>query len=557
MYGNLSKKAFRRILLPTMLIVMATNVTAIIDSFFVSSFIGQNGLAAIELLEPIILIVTVLEWVFGLGGQILSVSKKGEFDENGSNLYFTVAIVSTIIVCAVISIVGFFNIDNLIQILQGTAKLTPYVQQYAPFLFISFTLSTLLGVFSQYICVDGQENFSSFVVIIANIVNIVLDYLFLGVFNMGIGSASFATFIGYSVGLLCVSKYLFDSKRTFRFIHSLIPLKEWLKTFWEICKIGFPSASMGLFDVILVYFMNILLLGVLGEGGLVSYTVSTESILIVSIIIIGVAETLTSIVPLYYSQDDHKSVFTLIRHSIAFALVFAIACTVFVWVWPEGFLSLYGLGNEANTPSIINAMRLYGFMYIPSVFATILIFYYESIDRPIISTVMTLITSLFGPLVISYGLYPIFGENIIWLSFPISCVLSILAAFICMKIMEHKEKEHHGIFFIKNELIEKTKYYELTSINDGDASRLFDDLKSIDADIGSLREILVKIFELNENNVSVEVFAIDYGDEIKINIKDDGKDIDIEKFKNEIGNIDDVKYTQTLGLNNLELVVKT
>lgn len=404
--------------------------------------------------------------------------------------------------------------------------------------------------------VDGQENFASIVIIIANIVNIVLDYLFLGVFNMGIGSASFATVIGYFIGLLCVSKYFFDSKRTFKFVHSLIPLKEWIKTFWEICKTGFPSASMGLFDVVLVYMMNILLIGVLGETGLVSYAVSTESILLISIIIIGAADTLTSIVPLYYTQDDHKTVLTLIRQSILFALVCAIAATVIIWIWPEGYLSLYGLSYVADTPSIINALKLYSCMYIPSVFATILIFYYESIDRPIISTVMTLIVSLFGPLAISYGLYPIFGENIIWLSFPISCVLSILAAFICMKIMEHKEKEHHGIFFIKNELIEKTKYYELTSINDEDASKLFNDLKSIDADSESLNEILVKIFELNENNVSVEVFTIDYGDEIKINIKDDGNDIDIEKFKNEIGNIDDIKYTQTIGLNNIEIVIK-
>ena len=83
--------------MPTILIAMALNITAIVDSIFVSTFIGDVALAAIEILEPIILLVTVFEWLFGLGGQILSLNRKAEFDEEGSNLYFTVAVITTVI----------------------------------------------------------------------------------------------------------------------------------------------------------------------------------------------------------------------------------------------------------------------------------------------------------------------------------------------------------------------------------------------------------------------------------------------------------------------------
>ena len=178
---------FRELLLPTILIAMALNITSIIDSSFVANFIGHNGQAALQVLEPLVLLISIFEWLFGLGGQILCLNKKSEFDEDGSNHYFTTAMLTTAIVSILIILVCLLFEDALIAILHPpSADLIPYVKTYGKYLFISFPIVTLMGVFSQFIRVDGQPNFSSAVIIIANIINIILDYLFLGVFHMGI-----------------------------------------------------------------------------------------------------------------------------------------------------------------------------------------------------------------------------------------------------------------------------------------------------------------------------------------------------------------------------------
>ena len=88
MSGIMNNK-FKELLLPTIFIAMALNITAIVDSIFVSSFIGPSALAALELLEPIVLFVTVIEWLFGLGGQVMSLNCKGEFDEEMKDFKFT------------------------------------------------------------------------------------------------------------------------------------------------------------------------------------------------------------------------------------------------------------------------------------------------------------------------------------------------------------------------------------------------------------------------------------------------------------------------------------
>ena len=70
-------------------------------------------------------------------------------------------------------------------------------------------------------------------------------------------------------------------------------------------KVGFPGASIGIFDVIFVYIMNIFLVSTLGDMGLATYLLCMDALVIASIVDIGVSETLTSIVPVYYSKHDY------------------------------------------------------------------------------------------------------------------------------------------------------------------------------------------------------------------------------------------------------------
>ena len=67
---------FKVLLLPTLLMVMALNISSVADSFFIGTFIGPNGITAIERLEPIVFLFVVFEWLFGLGGQILALNKQ-------------------------------------------------------------------------------------------------------------------------------------------------------------------------------------------------------------------------------------------------------------------------------------------------------------------------------------------------------------------------------------------------------------------------------------------------------------------------------------------------
>jgi len=548
---------FKELLLPSILIAMALNISAIVDSSFVATFIGHNGQAALQVLEPLVMLITIFEWLFGLGGQILALNMKAEFDEDGSNHYFTTAMLTTVIASFLILLVCFLFEDTVIGLLHPTVDIIPYVKSYGRYLFMAFPIVTILGVLGQFIRVDGQPNFASGVIIVANIINLILDYLFLGVFHMGIEGASLALLIGYLVGFICTLKYHFDSKRTFRFVLSKLKIKTMITSTIEIIKIGLPGASMGLFNVILVYIMNLILGGVLGELGLDIFNVCLNALLIISIFIMGFAETLSSIVPIFYGQNDFYNLNHIVRKSVIATTICSIIFTTFLLIYTDELLMFFNLSQMPNDSLVENALRIYSLAFIPMAFSTMLLFYYEGIERTVESGIITIISELLGPLMFTFLLYPFIGITSIWVSFPLGFVLSIVAVAVYVRIVERKESEYYGLFFIRKGLIEKTRNYTLESKNDDMKTEMFNHLNSLNAPTSSLEtldKIINTMFDSNDEKLHMEILLIDYGDKITVNMKDEGKKEvirDIEKLFSQ----DNLKISEVLGFNNIEYTI--
>ena len=553
---KIADSKFKELLLPSLLIVMALNISSVVDSFFVGSFIGPNATAAIEVLEPMILLITVFEWLFGLGGQIISLNKKAAFDIDGSNRYFTASMVASLIASVIMAAICLLFMDPLASILGASKATKPLVLQYSTFLYGCFVVSTLASVLTQYIRVDGQPNFASAVIIIANIINIILDYAFLSS-GMGMASASLASFIGYTIGLAVCLIYIRTPKRTFRFIRKALEIKTFAKTTAKMIKVGFPGASIGIFDVIFVYIINMFLTATLGDLGLTTYLLCMDILVIASIVDMGVSETLTSIVPIYYSKHDYVNLNHLVKNSLLITYACAIILTVFIWVWPEGFLALYNFNKYSTADFMINAVKWYSLFFILSVLPNMLIFYYEAIERSTLSTILSTLFTLLLPLATVVGLYNVMGSDGIWIGFPISCIITMIIILIGVKVIQKREPKYSGLFFIEKDLIPKTKNFVLTDNDINEREKCLTHLKTLNASeefINNTNKIFDVIFDTNPHGTYVEVLVIDYDDNIHLDIKYDGEKENLDHLKHNFPeNL--LKYAEVLGFNTIEYVM--
>lgn len=554
---KIADSKFKELLIPSLLLVMALNLSSVVDSFFVGRFIGPNAVAAIELLEPVILLMTVFEWLFGLGGQIISINKKSKFDIEGSNRYFTASMVVSFIASIILAIIWLLFMDPLAPYLGASPVTKPLMLQYSAYLAPCFVVSTIAAVLTQYIRVDDHPNFASAVIIIANIVNIILDYVFLS-WGWGMYSASLASFIGYTISLVVCLWYIRHPKRTFRFIRSALEIKTFIKTTWKMTKVGFPGASIGIFDVIFVYIMNNFLAFTLGDLGLTTYMLCMDILVIGSIVDVGISETLTSIVPVYYSKHDYVNLKHLLKLSLMMGIAFAVILTLFIWIWPEGFLALYNFEHIEISGFVINAVKLYSLFFVLSVLPSLLIFYYEAIERSTLSTVLSVLYTLVLPLICVISLYYAIGSNGIWLGFPVSCLLVLIFIFLSVKLIQKREPQYSTVFFIETDLIDKTENFVLTDNDLNARKKCLNHLKNLNATDefhNNVNKIFDVIFDTNPHDTYVEVLVIDYDDNIHLDIKYDGEHENLEHLKH---NFPEglFKYAEVLGFNTIEYEMK-
>ena len=215
----LLRSKFTEFFLPTLFTSMAGNICLFVDGLIVSFLLGAANLSAIQIVAPVITFVNLIYWMIGLGGSVLCSVAKAEFDDEKSNSYFSVAIISLITIGIVIAVVGLIFSGPIAQLLCASQpELIPDVTSYFISLIIGMPFLCYMMSLSYFIRADGIPTLPFRAILLANIINIAFDFIYLQFFNMGIGRAALSTSTGYLTGSIFISFYFYKSERTLQFI---------------------------------------------------------------------------------------------------------------------------------------------------------------------------------------------------------------------------------------------------------------------------------------------------------------------------------------------------
>ena len=324
-YDLLASK-FNEFFLPTLMTSMAGNICLFIDSIIVSFLIGAINLSAIQVASPLITFINLIYWMVGLGGSVLCSIAKSEFDEEKSNSLFSVSIMSLIVLGILVLILGLLTKGTLIPMLTTSKEIIPLVDEFFTVLLFGMPFLCYLMSLSYFVRADGLPNLAFRSILISNIVNIIMDFVYIEVFGFGIGGAALATATGYAVGSIYVSTYFFKSERTLEFYSlSKIKLRNALNYFKEIATSGFSSASTQLFFTVQLLIYNAVIGVVLGQYGLTAYSVCRGCSYIIYMFLIGTSQTMSPIVSVYYQEEDYSGVDYVVKRALKIALVSSIA----------------------------------------------------------------------------------------------------------------------------------------------------------------------------------------------------------------------------------------
>ncbi len=210
----------------------------LIDNIIVGRYISEDALAAVGGIGPVnsFIIGTAL----GLtGGFTIPVSQKfGAGDKKAMNLYAGSSILLSAFIGIIIAVLAHLVSNPILRLINTPENIIEMSAAYVNILYFGVPLQMLFNNFTSIARAVGDSKKPTLFIIISVITNLVLDILFVGVFNRGVEGAALATVISYAVAMFFSGIYVLRKQPLLSIKKS--DLKPNFKIQWEQLKLGIP-----------------------------------------------------------------------------------------------------------------------------------------------------------------------------------------------------------------------------------------------------------------------------------------------------------------------------
>lgn len=306
-------KKLLRFTVPSIVMMICTSMYGVIDGIFVSNYIGKMSLAAINFIMPVLYIFAMFGYMFGAGGSALVSKTLGEGDRKRANGLFSLFVYISIIFGVFMTVSGYFFMRPLVQWFGAEGELLEQSLIYGHIFLLALTAWILMYVFQLFFITAEKPKLGLMVTIASGVTNIVLDALFIVVFEWGIAGAAAASAIGQMVGgVFPIIYFARENSSILRLTKPVIDFKAILQ--------GFANGSSELVSGMSASFGSILynvqLLKYAGENGVAAYGVLMYISMIVTSIFNGYSSGIVPVIGYHYGARNHDELKSLLKKSV-------------------------------------------------------------------------------------------------------------------------------------------------------------------------------------------------------------------------------------------------
>ncbi len=325
-------KAIMRVGLPAMLGQLTTLIYNIADTFFVSLTKEPATIAAVTLCAPLLLIIMSIACVFGMGGSSVIARLLGEEKrkEAGSTLNFCVYGMA---IAGVLTLVlGLVFLQPLAKISGADADNIAYTCDYLKWIFAGAPFIMLANGFVHLFRSVGLIKEGTVGLVLGNVINMGLDYVFITILGWGTAGAALAT----SLGFVCATVYYVVCM--IRQEHRGNELVPWRPKYFSpnaamirsVVSIGIPGALI----TVLMSVSNIVLnnyISIYGSDAVASYGIAYKLAMIPILLSVGLAQGVAPLVGYYYGGNKKKQMSEIVKYTVLYGILMgAVFTAVFV-----------------------------------------------------------------------------------------------------------------------------------------------------------------------------------------------------------------------------------
>ena len=414
--------------LPAAIGFMVMSLNMVVDTFFVGQYIGELAIGAISVIFPISFLFSSIGMSIGIGGGSIVSRALGNNDDKKAQLAFNNQISLTIFLAIIAIIIGLFFKIPILDIFGAKGEIMPFANSYFSIVLIGIPFLALSMMANNNLRAEGKAKIAMISLLIPSVVNIVLDYIFIDVMDLGMIGAGWATTISYLGSAGYIIYFYLAKKAELKVKLVLFKLNKLIVS--EIFKIGsvnlLRQGTISLLAIVLnntLFYYGNLQGGMGGEIAISVYGLATRMTMFALFPLIGIAQGFMPIAGYNYGAKMYDRVNSVIKIALIYGFIIASFIGIILMVSSDLIPYIF----TKDTKLIKHAPNAIFWIFSATpviVFHLIAPSYYQAIGKAIPALLLTLTKQglFLIPFVLILPIY--FGIEGVWYSFPISDIIS-------------------------------------------------------------------------------------------------------------------------------------
>lgn len=404
-----------------------TSIYSVVDGLFVSNYVGKDPYTALNLIWPLIMGMGALGFMMGSGGSAIVAKTLGEGKSEDARRYFSMVVYVTIIGSLLLSAIGLIFIRPISIALGSTEELLPYSMLYGRILLISLTFFMLQNVFQSFFATAEKPKLGLLIIVIAGVSNMILDYVFIVVFQWGLAGAAIATAVSQVIGG-CIPLFYFLRHNSS--LLRLVVTRFELRPLWKACTNGSSELMTNLSSSLVNILYNLQLMKLTGQDGVAAFGTIMYVFFIFIAIYIGYAMGCAPLIGYHYGAGNHKELKNLLTKSLVLMGSLGVLLTIAAEVLAAPLSKLF-VGYDPELYALTcHAFRLYAFSFLVTGFNIYGSAFFTALNNGGISIAISFLRTLLLQVAMIYLLPIFFDLDGIWLAVTAAECLTLVITII-------------------------------------------------------------------------------------------------------------------------------
>ena len=387
------KKLIIKFSIPCIISMLVNSLYNIVDQIFIGNGVGMLGNGATNVVFPITIIALAFSLMFGDGASAYLSLKLGEKKNKEASLGVTNGIILSVIFSLIFTLITIIFLPELVDLFGCTSALKEYALDYGTVIAFGLPFVIIGTALNSIIRADGNPKYSSISMITGAVLNIILDPIFIFIFDMGVTGAALATIISQILTFILNILYI----RKFKTIKIT---KESFKLDFKISKkviaLGLSSFITQMSIVIVIAVQN----NLLGKYGSMTKYGSEIPITVLGIvmkisqilysIIIGLSVGAQPIFGFNYGAKKYKRVKETLKIVLSISLIITIISFILFQTIPDKLILLFGSGDKNYLEFACLTFRIYLMLVICNGMQIASCIFFQAIGKSIKSASLSL-----------------------------------------------------------------------------------------------------------------------------------------------------------------------